>query len=145
MQQGFLGAVTRLHGPLNLRLWDTLMGLVATGFVAASLPLVMLGEPVRATVCAVGGAVLFVRLRMDQRSHERSVWLLASEADDPVETLALYEYLYRLRFRDLAVLSRWRAERERAGLPVICNDPDAPPQVLAVYRHLRGHPIESGP
>lgn len=136
------GTIIRLHGPLNLRLWDRIVVGVGAVIVLLAAPLAVAQENSASVVAFTGGcAVLALALR-DRHAHMRHVWELAADADDPVEALALYEYLYRLRFRDLLVVADWRAQREAAGLPLVCDGPDAPEQVRALLAHLQAVPHE---
>lgn len=139
MQSQLSDAVIRMHGPLNLRLWDRLVIAVGCGFLALGAVLHLVHDTTPALVAATGGTLVLAQASRERRRHRNAVWSLAEDDDDPIEALALYEYLYALCFRDLLVVARWRTQREAAGLPALVDDPDAPAQVRAIWDHLRGN------
>lgn len=140
----FSGAVIRAHGLLSLRAWDHVTTALAFAFVFLGLILIAGGDETGGQVSIVGGLVIFGFGEHARRTHRDQVWALASASTDPIETLALYEYLYRVCFRDLLVLSQWRKHREESGLPVLCEpSEEAPPQVHSLMAHLRARPCEA--
>lgn len=141
MRDQFSGAVIRLHGPLNLQLWDRLTAVVGVLIGMLALPLLLDGEVASGLVALAGGALIVVHGRHEQRRHQAMIWAFAAIDEDPVQALAMYEYLYRVRFRDLLVLADWRTERERLGLPVL-DDCGAPIAVRALVEYLRANPRE---
>lgn len=138
------GAIVRLHGPLNLRAVDRVTMLAGITFVAFGLALLILHhDRAGPFVALLGGMVILLRSHLDRRRHDDMVWAMAAIEPDPIAALARYEYLYRLRFADLHVVAAWREGRDMLGLPPDDSDLDAPPQVRAMFEHLRMIPRET--
>lgn len=142
MLHTFSGALLRLHSPLNLRTLDRLTTVIGGAFAALGLPLLYDGQHAAGVVASLGGVLIVVHGMRERRRYDVMAWTLAVVDPDPVRALALYEYLYRLPFREVLVLSEWRTERERDGLPVIVDDCDAPPEVRALWTYLHSNPRE---
>lgn len=113
------------------------------GLMILAAPLAVIHEYPGAVTLLAGGWAIRRVCRLQRRRHRSQVWAMASATDDPIEALAMYEYLYRLRFTDLCALAEWRRARERAGLPVVMDDPSAPRQVREMARHLHDAPREA--
>lgn len=96
-------------------------------FLALGAVLVSLDQPWAAAVSVVGGLALVIQSRAQRRRYWAHVWVLAAQDRHPIQVLAIYEHLSRMRFRDLLTVDAWFTHCEARGLPH--DSPDAPESV----------------